>query len=162
MTVCFVFPVTTIALGIAGQEYSQAPQPIHSVLSTLGRNWPGTAGFSFICMAPAGQLLEHAPHFTPSVITTQVEGSYFARAIWVLRFTSNDICSNAPCGQVCEQVLQLYEQYFLSYLRVGSIMPSKPYSKKAGFIISRPHKTNKLKREPDANIVSETDLLSDI
>ena len=34
--------------------------------------------------------------------------------------------------------------------------------KKAGCIISRPHKTNKLKREPDANIVSETDLLSDI
>ena len=68
-------PKIDIALGIAGQAYSHAPHPIHMSGLMFGISWSGIAGFGTIVIAPAGQFLEHAPHWKPSVTTIHEEGS---------------------------------------------------------------------------------------
>ena len=75
-------------IGLTGQAFSQAPQPMQISSSTTGNlglaSSEGSIATSVI--APVGQCLSHLPQRLSSAIGMQSEASQTACPIWVKNF----------------------------------------------------------------------------
>ena len=110
---CTMLPSTYIAVnGLAGQRFSQAPQPMHLSVFITGMRISGLSLPSSrpprylcrprkgtICIAPVGQCRAQLPHFTPSVRGMQFSLTQTACPIRIDDFSSAETGRMAPAGQ---------------------------------------------------------------
>jgi hypothetical protein len=99
----------TAPSGLAGQTYSQAPQPMQRSVSTTGRLRVPSGPARL--MAPGGQAFAQAVQETSSVVTMQISGWTMALPTWVALLRSTVMGLMAPAGQTEEQMTQLTRQY---------------------------------------------------